>query len=654
MPRRESHTLRRHTSMTQRILALLAFCLVPSCHAIAHEGHEDASGNQPQAETGLSAMVLPSIEGPKPWSDKPVLNDPDRFQIAIMTDRTGGHRPGIWMDAVRKLNMLRPEFVVSVGDLIEGYTEDREQIDREWQEFLGFIDQMQMRFFFVAGNHDLTNPVMHEMWRERFGPEWYSFDYRGVHFVCLSSEDPQQHLGEKQLAWVEEDLAANRDARWTLVFLHKPLWTYAERGLENDGVDPTNWKRVEALLVDRPHTVFAGHVHHYVQYERNDRHYYSLATTGGGSQLRGNEYGEFDHVTWLTMEPEGPHVVNLRLDGILPAGVVTEKSIGRFNTFLRQATVRVAPILVEHDSGFDEGDLEVELINDLGENVVMEGEIDGLPLRGLTADPELVRLQVGPTGTAAQSVRLRFDERVEFASLRRATFTAKIRTTDLGPDGEAPLTAERVIPIIIDRRYACPKLAEIKIDGVLEPDTLEWYATPESPLVLGAANAWTGPADGSFEIAASHDGERVVFSIRLTDERVIAGEDGVRIILDARPAEARDQDDRLRWGTLRINATAPDESGSVEATAQGGRGWRGRDFPVEAAAKRTDAGWDVELALSAEVLDDIQGGDWDSFQMAAVMADVDEPGARPSRVVWRGSSEIGSRNTNFARFSRGE
>ena len=136
--------------------------------------------------------MLPALEGAKPWSEKPILNDPSRFHIAIMTDNTGGHRPGIWMKAVERINWMRPEFVVSVGDLIEGYSTNRDEIEAQWKEFLGFIDKMEMKFFFVAGNHDVSNPTMHKIWREHFGAEWYSFDYKGVHFVCMSSEDQRR------------------------------------------------------------------------------------------------------------------------------------------------------------------------------------------------------------------------------------------------------------------------------------------------------------------------------------------------------------------------------------------------------------------------------------------------------------------------------
>jgi hypothetical protein len=62
--------------------------------------------------------------------------------------------------------------------------------------------------------------------------------------------------------------------------------------------------------------VFAGHTHDYLKSVRDGRRHIVLATTGGGSKLRGLAAGEFDHVVWVTMTPGGPRVANLLLDGI--------------------------------------------------------------------------------------------------------------------------------------------------------------------------------------------------------------------------------------------------------------------------------------------------------------------------------------------------
>ncbi len=168
------------------VLVLGLFTLVARTYAHPPEkGHphdhaEHAHDQTANAPAPLPpALILPALDGAKPWSEKPLLNDPSRFHIAIMTDNTGGHRPGIWMKGVERINWMRPEFVVSVGDLIEGYSTNRGEIESQWKEFLGFIDKLEMKFFFVAGNHDVSNPTMHKIWREHFGTEWYSFRLQG-------------------------------------------------------------------------------------------------------------------------------------------------------------------------------------------------------------------------------------------------------------------------------------------------------------------------------------------------------------------------------------------------------------------------------------------------------------------------------------------
>src|SRR5207248_8092742 len=131
----------------------------------------------------------------------------------------------------------------------------------------------------------------------------YHFLYRDVLFLVLDSEDPPNnnpgHFSKDQLDWLKKTLDDNKGARWTLVFLHKPMWFYPRP-------DPT-WDDVEKLLAGRKHTVFAGHVHTYQKAVRNGgNNYYSLATTGGASLLRGAERGEFDHFVWVTMKKDGP------------------------------------------------------------------------------------------------------------------------------------------------------------------------------------------------------------------------------------------------------------------------------------------------------------------------------------------------------------
>ena len=82
-------------------------------------------------------------------------------------------------------------------------------------------------------------------------------------------------IDKEQQEYAKKTLAANAGARWTFVFVHRPVW---DAGPEKNG-----WAAVEAALRGRKYTAFCGHRHRYQKYVRNGMNYYQLATTGGAS-----------------------------------------------------------------------------------------------------------------------------------------------------------------------------------------------------------------------------------------------------------------------------------------------------------------------------------------------------------------------------------
>jgi hypothetical protein len=218
---------------------------------------------------------------------------------------------------------MQPEFVLSVGDLIEGGNKTAEQLNAEWREFDGYVERLKMPFFYVPGNHDVGNTATDKLWQEKFGRRYYHFVYRNVLFLCLNTEDPPGsgpgHLGKEQTDYARRTLAANTGVRWTIVAMHKPVWTAAD-------LEKTGWLDVEKALAGRPYTVFVGHIHRYQKFVRNGMSYYQLATTGGSSKMRGVGHGEFDHIVWVTMKKTGPVLANVLLDAILPEDLQTPES----------------------------------------------------------------------------------------------------------------------------------------------------------------------------------------------------------------------------------------------------------------------------------------------------------------------------------------
>lgn len=241
------------------------------------------------------------------------------FTFAIVSDRTGWHREGVFESAIDRLNWLSPDFVMSVGDLIEGYLPVRGLAERQWDEIEQMVSALDMPFYFVPGNHDYTNQVLADVWADRWGADHYAMRRGDVLFLCLNSEEEMRgadagSIGEAQYQFVREQLDHHPDASHILVFMHQPLWAM-------DPAETGWWSDIEELLEGCPYTAFAGHAHRYMKVEKPNANCYTLSTTGGGSPLRGPEFGEFDHVAWVTMTTEGPRVVNLLLDGILPDDV---------------------------------------------------------------------------------------------------------------------------------------------------------------------------------------------------------------------------------------------------------------------------------------------------------------------------------------------
>lgn len=266
-----------------------------------------------------------------PWTHQDYADQSVEFQFAVVSDRAANPREGVFKAALGKLQILRPELVLSVGDFIHGYGDgfkpltDEALIRKKRDNVDDALKQLPMPFYRVAGNHDYNNDVSARVWKDRYGPAYYAFTYKDVLFLCLNSQDGPNYsagIGAEQIVWVKETLGKHNDTRWVHLFFHQPLWLEDDKRVkqaEEAGKTPqlTRFGEVERLLEGRDYTVFAGHHHAYGKWIREGQKYFRLATTGGQSALGGPEKKQFDHVLWVTMTADGPVLANLLLDGIL-------------------------------------------------------------------------------------------------------------------------------------------------------------------------------------------------------------------------------------------------------------------------------------------------------------------------------------------------
>ena len=189
--------------------------------------------------------------------------------------------------AVAETNLLtpKPDFVMFGGDLAQ--LGKKEELDHG-AEMLAKLDY---KTYCVMGEHDYYLDLG-KYWSELFGPHYYSWDHKGVHFVVLNSiltyhdwtfdrwptaeqrmlemaglDNPNGSpfmVGEEQCKWLAKDLEkVSRDTPIVL-FSHSPIqkiykgWNFWTEDAE----------KVQALLAPfNNSTVMYGHVHQ-IQYNQ--------------------------------------------------------------------------------------------------------------------------------------------------------------------------------------------------------------------------------------------------------------------------------------------------------------------------------------------------------------------------------------------------
>lgn len=288
-------------------------------------------------------------------------DDSDSFSFVVFGDRTGGPRSGVRIlaEAVETAGWLDPDFVITVGDLVQGYNTPDEWL-AEMQEYKSIMDTLAMPWYPVAGNHDVyarpSLPAGHTgLYKHHFGPLYYSFDHEFAHFIVLFSDeslayhDPaeNQNMSPEQLAWLRADLAST-DAARVFVFLHHPRWLDQYAG--------GNWPAVERVFKQdgRPVTVVAGHIHA-IRDDANSGNIRYLTVGSVGAHLeRHLPHASFHHISLFHVRPDSQSLVHIPIGAIKPASAFPGWESDEIATLHRGdwarvgGNARIGPIPGEH------------------------------------------------------------------------------------------------------------------------------------------------------------------------------------------------------------------------------------------------------------------------------------------------------------------
>jgi len=203
--------------MTKQTLLPSALALLFFCGAGASASTTKPFAPVPTAAAG--ALAAPA--------------DPDHFTFIVAGDnRSTGHgypMPPAFEEICREIGWIHPDFTFWTGDVIEGYGDTVAEANAEYDTFLQGAAQTGGPLFNAPGNHEFSlDAALLPVYRKRMGGSLYgSFDYGHSHFIALDTTPAAADgtlkggtIDDAQMAWLQQDLAANKSAKNCFVFMH--------------------------------------------------------------------------------------------------------------------------------------------------------------------------------------------------------------------------------------------------------------------------------------------------------------------------------------------------------------------------------------------------------------------------------------------------
>ncbi len=181
-----------------------------------------------------------------------------------------------------------PAFGVAVGDIMFDHLELYPEYERA-------VHAMGLPFFQVVGNHDLdfdarSAELTVSTFMRHFGPPYYSFDVGAVHYVVLQDvlwygTGYVGYVDERQLRWLEADLALVERGRPVVVLLHIPIlgmrWKREGNARPSPGGSVNNRAALYERLEGYPTHVISGHTHENEHVFEGSLHEHVHGTTCG-------------------------------------------------------------------------------------------------------------------------------------------------------------------------------------------------------------------------------------------------------------------------------------------------------------------------------------------------------------------------------------
>jgi Icc protein len=250
----------------------------------------------------LFIVFLTSVSCSSEVQSNAEKNQSDSFSFVFITDIHLDYDSVTLNDfdnAVRTINMLNPDFIITGGDNVKDATHPGESYaDSLYNLYASQIERFNMPVYTGIGNHEVfgvNNPEVNpenplygkKMYESRIGERYYAFSYNGWKFFMIddikNTDTGHKYIGfidDEQMAWLENELAATDSMTPIVITSHIPFISSMKKfelgslsgNPVNDGVENS----IEFFNLFSNHNLkllLQGHFHFFEVLYTNDIYY---------------------------------------------------------------------------------------------------------------------------------------------------------------------------------------------------------------------------------------------------------------------------------------------------------------------------------------------------------------------------------------------
>lgn len=307
-------------------------------------------------------------------------------RIAVLGDRYSGEDKGVFGEIVREIDLLQPDLVLHVGDIIDSWGDSLEIIG-QWNGLDSLIAPLDVPLYGPPGNNDIWDNISEKIYVARYGSAYGSTDFDGIHIVMLdNSRWENEDFPIEQLAWLRADLEKNQSARYIIVLMHKPFW-YAALGEGKS--DPFH----DIFVKHGVDAVFTGHYHEYFSGTYDGIKYTGVGSSGGGTDTSPN--GLKYHFLWVTVDDKDINIATIKKDAVLPWDNITAAERIVFRPLRQTGLTFVNQAVVAEDMTIPETRIGLRINNAVNPAAINDTLHWDIP-EGWSVKPAVMPLTVAP------------------------------------------------------------------------------------------------------------------------------------------------------------------------------------------------------------------------------------------------------------------